>query len=78
MGYLIAWCTVCDQCGARGPLKRGTNGDAERRAVKAGWLAWEGRWQRFHACPDCKGQLSEDLGLAQSLADSNEVRGSVT
>lgn len=76
MGWRCEWRTVCDQCGAYGPRGPEQGSDAaERRAVRIGWIAWDGFYGSFHACPDCKGRLSEELGLAQSLADSNAVRG---
>lgn len=74
MGWRVEWRTTCDQCCERGP--RGPEQEsaaAEKRAVRAGWLAWEGFYGRFHACPACRGRLIPEL--AASLAESNEVRG---
>lgn len=74
MGWKCRWQVTCDQCCSRGPLADDSR-QAEAKAVKAGWLAWEGFYGRFHACAACKGRLDPTLGLPQSLEDSNEVRG---
>ncbi len=78
MGWRVRWQLVCDQCGKIGPRGQKAGSDsAVHLALKAGWLTWQGAYGLFAACPECKTNLSEELGLAQSLADSNEVRGSV-
>ncbi len=74
MGWQCEWRVTCEQCPALGPRSQGQDTTtAERLAVKQGWLAWEGFYGRFHACPACKNNLTEEL--RESLAESNEVRG---
>jgi hypothetical protein len=74
LGWRVEHRVTCDQCSKLGPRgKEPHSYRAEDRAVKAGWIAWEGFYGRFHACNGCMGNLNDDLKL--SLADSNEVKG---
>lgn len=75
MGWKSYWRVTCDQCSKKGPLADRSH-ESERNAVRAGWLAWEGFYGSFHACPECRRNLSSELSA--SLAGSNEVRGKLT
>jgi len=71
MGWQPEWRVTCDQCSARGPA-RSTSQEAEQKATQRGWIAWEGFYGSFHACPKCAICLNPEL--ADSLANSDETR----
>jgi hypothetical protein len=73
MGWRVEWRVTCDHCGKLGPRgpEEGSRG-AEVRAARAGWAEWEGFYGTFHACPRCKGLLSDGQARAQTGGGDGE------
>ena len=63
MGYQASWRTICDQCGAKGPIRIHSY-QADDAAEKVGWLIWVVFYGTFHACPECRQNLNKDLAAS--------------
>lgn len=52
MAWRCSWQVTCELCTHRGPT-RGVGSNAEKAAIKRGWLRAWGPFGAVHLCPEC-------------------------